>query len=52
MVYRRTGRDASTSCLASMEVVDAAGGTTGFTNPGVLVGFNPQPDPPGDFVSR
>jgi len=28
--------------------VFSTSGPTGFMNPGVLVGFNPQPDPPGD----
>ncbi|HST51121.1 MAG TPA: hypothetical protein VLJ61_03845 [Pyrinomonadaceae bacterium] len=35
--------------IPSVEVMDAATGLTGVLNPGSLVGFNPQPEPPGDF---
>jgi hypothetical protein len=35
--------------VPSLEVFDAASGLTGVLNPGSLVGFNPQPEPPGDF---
>jgi len=34
-------------CASSLEVTDAMGQSQGFMNPGTLVGFNPQPDPPG-----
>jgi hypothetical protein len=37
--------------IPSLEVLDAATGQTAFLNPGSLVGFNPQPDPPRDFNS-
>lgn len=37
--------------IPSLEVLDAATGQTAFLNPGSLVGFNPQPDPPRDFDS-
>jgi len=38
-------------CVSSLEVGDpfiggATGGGSGFINPGMIVGFNPQPDPP------
>lgn len=35
--------------IPSLEVFDAATGQTGVLNPGSLAGFNPQPEPPGDF---
>lgn len=44
-------------CISSVEVGDPFGydvgggggaGRSGFLNPGLIVGFNPQPDPPGD----
>lgn len=35
--------------IPSVEVIDAATGQTGLLNPGSLVGFQPQPEPPGDF---
>jgi len=42
----------SRQCLSSVEVTNRAGQTTGFMNPGTLVGFNPQPDPPGLPATR
>jgi hypothetical protein len=35
--------------IPSVEVLDATTGQTNVLNPGSLVGFNPQPEPPGDF---
>jgi hypothetical protein len=35
--------------IPSLEVFDSASGLTGVLNPGSIVGFNPQPEPPGDF---
>src|SRR5579885_253891 len=35
--------------IPSVEVMDAATGQTNVLNPGALAGFNPQPEPPGDF---
>lgn len=35
--------------IPSVEVLDAATGQTAVLNPGSLAGFNPQPEPPGDF---
>lgn len=35
--------------IPSVEVLDAATGVTSVLNPGSLVGFQPQPEPPGDF---
>ncbi|MBV8859550.1 MAG: hypothetical protein JOZ02_21640 [Acidobacteria bacterium] len=35
--------------VPSLEVFDAATGQTGVLNPGALAGFQPQPEPPGDF---
>ncbi|MDT5262443.1 MAG: hypothetical protein QOC61_1447 [Acidobacteriota bacterium] len=34
--------------VPSVEVMDAATGQTSLLNPGAIVGFNPQPEPPGD----
>jgi hypothetical protein len=41
-------------CVSSVEVGDpfgersaGGGGGSGFLHPGLIVGFNPQPDPPG-----
>jgi hypothetical protein len=34
-------------CLPTFEVIDNATGKTVLLNPGVIRGFNPQPDPPG-----
>jgi len=40
-------------CVSSLEVGDpfiggaTGGGGSGFIHPGLIVGFNPQPDPPG-----
>lgn len=33
--------------VPALQVFDQASGNTSFVLPGVLVGFNPQPDPPG-----
>ncbi|MEO8677528.1 MAG: hypothetical protein ABI665_00685 [Vicinamibacterales bacterium] len=45
-------RGASAHCMTSLEVTDATGKSNGFMNPGDLVGFNPQPDPPGIGTRR
>jgi hypothetical protein len=34
--------------IPSVDVLDGVSGQTSFINPGSLVGFNPQPEPPGD----
>lgn len=35
--------------VPNVEVLDAATGQTSLLNPGAIAGFNPQPEPPGDF---
>ncbi|MDQ3745176.1 MAG: hypothetical protein M3444_12405 [Acidobacteriota bacterium] len=35
--------------VPSVEVMDSATGQTSLLNPGAIAGFNPQPEPPGDF---
>jgi hypothetical protein len=35
--------------IPTVEVSDMASGQTTIVNPGWLAGFNPQPEPPGDF---
>ena len=35
--------------VPTVEVTDMATGQTSIVNPGSLAGFNPQPEPPGDF---
>lgn len=45
------GRSAD-HCMSSLEITNQAGMSTGFMNPGSLVGFNPQPDPPGAPAKR
>jgi hypothetical protein len=45
-------------CISSVEVGDpfigghgtGGGGGSGFIHPGMIVGFNPQPDPPGERI--
>ncbi|HEX3560101.1 MAG TPA: hypothetical protein VHU19_12915 [Pyrinomonadaceae bacterium] len=37
------------SLMPSVEVLDAATGQTALLNPGAIAGFNPQPEPPGNF---
>jgi hypothetical protein len=39
-------------CLSSFEVTNRMGMSMGFMNPGSIVGFNPQPDPPGAPTKR
>jgi hypothetical protein len=34
--------------VPSVEVLDASTGQSALLNPGVIAGFNPQPEPPGD----
>ncbi len=48
LVFSLAGVASTTPTLpTNLHVFDTAG-PSGFINPGVLVGFNPQPDPPGD----
>jgi hypothetical protein len=42
---------ASTTAITLPHNLDLFSTTGGFVNPEVLVGFNPQPDPPGDNAS-
>jgi hypothetical protein len=35
--------------VPTVEVMDSATGQTSVIDPGSIVGFNPQPEPPGDF---
>jgi hypothetical protein len=35
--------------VPTVEVMDFSTGQTGLINPGAIAGFNPQPEPPGDF---
>jgi hypothetical protein len=35
--------------VPSVEVLDAATGQSALLNPGAIAGFNPQPEPPGDY---
>ena len=44
---RRSRRRDEPVWAASLEVFDNVTAATGFMHPSVLVGFNPQPDPPG-----
>lgn len=39
-------------CMSSVEVTNQMGTSMGFMNPGDIVGFNPQPDPPGAPTKR
>jgi hypothetical protein len=39
--------DPCAKTFAGEEVFDTRTSQTMFTNPGVIRGFNPQPDPPG-----
>jgi hypothetical protein len=35
--------------VPSVEILDANTGQTSLLNPGAIAGFNPQPEPPGDY---
>jgi hypothetical protein len=37
--------------VPSVDVLDAGTGQTALLNPGAIAGFNPQPEPPGNFNS-
>ncbi len=43
----RERRACSNNLIPTLEVFDDATGATQFLHPGVIRGFNPQPDPPG-----
>jgi hypothetical protein len=35
--------------IPTVEILDASTGQTSLLNPGAIAGFNPQPEPPGDY---
>ena len=45
MVFRKAG--GNQQCVSDVEVFGMEGSTSLFLHPGSIVGFNPQPDPPG-----
>jgi len=47
----REQRACSNNLMPTLEVFDTATGQTQFLHPGVIKGFNPQPDPPGTPAS-